>query len=117
MRPIFMTTGTSVFGMLPLVLGSDSGSELYRGLGSVVLGGLSFATIFTLLVVPLLFSLVIDVFGAPPPMVFDFEEGEKKSEEPSETESDPKSEAVSEEKIQENPEDNPPNESILSPVV
>jgi len=117
MRPIFMTTGTSMFGVLPLVLGSDSGSELYRGLGSVVLGGLSFATIFTLLVVPLLFSLVIDVFGAPPPMVFDFEEGEKKSEEPSETESDPKSEAVSEEKIQENPEDNPPNESILSPVV
>ncbi len=71
MRPIFMTTGTSLVGMLPLVLASESGSELYRGLGSVVLGGLSCATIFTLLVVPLLFSLVIDIKGAPKPMEFD----------------------------------------------
>ncbi len=72
-RPIFMTTGTSLVGMLPLVLASDSGSELYRGLGSVVLGGLSCATIFTLLVVPLLFSLVIDIKGAPKPMELDSE--------------------------------------------
>ncbi len=71
MRPIFMTTGTSVVGMLPLVLANESGSELYRGLGAVVLGGLSFATIFTLIVVPLLFSLVIDLKGAPKPMTFD----------------------------------------------
>lgn len=71
MRPIFMTTSTSVAGMMPLVLANESGSELYRGLGSVVLGGLSFATIFTLIVVPLLFSLVIDLTGAPKPMEFD----------------------------------------------
>ncbi|TWT74038.1 efflux RND transporter permease subunit [Allorhodopirellula solitaria] len=60
MRPIFMTTCTSVFGMLPLVLAPGSGSELYRGLGSIVVGGLVFSTIFTLLVIPLLFSLVLD---------------------------------------------------------
>jgi hydrophobic/amphiphilic exporter-1 (mainly G- bacteria), HAE1 family len=59
-RPIFMTTFTSVCGMLPLVLMPGSGSELYKGLGSVVVGGLLFATIFTLLVVPLLLSLVFD---------------------------------------------------------
>jgi HAE1 family hydrophobic/amphiphilic exporter-1 len=59
-RPIFMTTCTSVCGMLPLVLMPGSGSELYRGLGSVVIGGLVVATIFTLIVVPLLFSLTID---------------------------------------------------------
>lgn len=59
-RPIFMTTMTSVFGMLPLVVAPGAGSELYRGLGSVVVGGLSVATVFTLLVVPLLFSLVLD---------------------------------------------------------
>ena len=59
-RPIFMTTATSVFGMLPLVLAPGAGSELYRGLGAVVVGGLLCSTIFTLLVVPLLFSLVID---------------------------------------------------------
>jgi HAE1 family hydrophobic/amphiphilic exporter-1 len=59
-RPIFMTTLTSVFGMLPLVLAPGAGSELYRGLGAVVVGGLVCSTLFTLLVVPLLFSLVID---------------------------------------------------------
>jgi multidrug efflux pump len=68
-RPIFMTTCTSVFGMLPLVVAPGSGSELYRGLGSVVVGGLAFATIFTLIVIPLLFSLVLDIlslFGRKP---------------------------------------------------
>lgn len=59
-RPIFMTTATSVAGMLPLVLMPGSGSELYRGLGSVVVGGLVVSTVFTLVVVPLLFSLVLD---------------------------------------------------------
>ncbi len=59
-RPIFMTTATSVFGMLPLVLAPGPGSELYRGLGAVVVGGLVCSTLFTLLVVPLLFSLVVD---------------------------------------------------------
>ncbi|PQO43920.1 efflux RND transporter permease subunit [Blastopirellula marina] len=61
MRPIFITTFTSVFGMLPLVVAPGSGSELYRGLGAIVVGGLVFSTIFTLLVIPLLFSLVIDL--------------------------------------------------------
>ncbi|MDO4575810.1 MAG: efflux RND transporter permease subunit [Planctomycetia bacterium] len=61
MRPIFMTTGTSVVGMLPLVLAPGAGSELYRGLGAVVLGGLSLSTLFSLVVVPLLFSLVLDL--------------------------------------------------------
>ena len=60
-RPIFMTTATSVAGMLPLVLMPGSGSELYRGLGSVVVGGLIVSTLFTLIVVPLLFSLVLDI--------------------------------------------------------
>ncbi len=59
-RPICMTTLTSVAGMLPLVLMPGSGSELYKGLGSVVIGGLFVSTLFTLFLVPLLFSLVID---------------------------------------------------------
>ena len=59
-RPILMTTATSVFGMLPLVMAPGPGSELYRGLGAVVVGGLVCSTIFTLIVVPLLFSLVLD---------------------------------------------------------
>lgn len=60
-RPIFMSTLTSVGGMAPLVLMPGSGSELYRGLGSVVVGGLLVSTVFTLLLVPLLLSLVSDV--------------------------------------------------------
>ncbi len=59
-RPIFMSTATSIFGMLPLVLFPGAGSELYRGLGSVVIGGLLLSTVFTLVLVPTLFSLTID---------------------------------------------------------
>ena len=59
-RPIFMSVTTSVFGMLPLVLFPGAGSELYRGLGSVVVGGLVVSTVFTLFLVPALFSLVLD---------------------------------------------------------
>lgn len=60
-RPIFMGTLTSVGGMAPLVFMPGSGSELYRGLGSVVLGGLVVSTIFTLFLVPLLLSLVLQL--------------------------------------------------------
>jgi HAE1 family hydrophobic/amphiphilic exporter-1 len=60
-RPIFMTTTTTVLGLLPLVVFPGAGSELYRGLGSVVLGGLIVSTVFTLILVPTLFSLTIDV--------------------------------------------------------
>lgn len=59
-RPIMMSMLTTTFGLLPLVLSSGAGSELYRGIGSVVLGGLILSTVFTLLVVPALFSLVME---------------------------------------------------------
>jgi len=58
-RPIFMSVLTSVLGMLPLVI--FSGAELYRGIGSVVIGGLLISTVFTLLLVLALFSLVLDL--------------------------------------------------------
>ena len=60
-RPIFMGMLTSLGGMLPLVLMPGSGSELYRGLGSVVVGGLLVSTLFTLILVPLLMSLTCDL--------------------------------------------------------
>ena len=60
-RPIFMSTLTSVFGMLPLAVSPGTGSELYRGLGSVVVGGLVFATAFTLFLVPSVFSLSLEL--------------------------------------------------------
>jgi len=59
-RPIFMSTLTTVLGMFPLVVFPGAGSELYRGLGSVVLGGLLVSTVFTLFLVPVLFCLTYE---------------------------------------------------------
>jgi hydrophobic/amphiphilic exporter-1 (mainly G- bacteria), HAE1 family len=60
-RPIFMTTITTVLGLLPLVVFPGAGSELYRGLGAVVLGGLLVSTFFTLILVPTLFTLTLAI--------------------------------------------------------
>ena len=51
-RPILMSTATTVFGMLPLVIFAGAGAELYRGLGAVIVGGMIFSTLFTLLLIP-----------------------------------------------------------------
>ncbi|MDP6774578.1 MAG: efflux RND transporter permease subunit [Rhodospirillales bacterium] len=59
-RPIFMSTLTSVFGMLPLVMFPGAGSELDRGLGSVVVGGLALSAVLTLLIIPPLLGLVAE---------------------------------------------------------
>lgn len=63
-RPIFMTVTTTVCGLLPLVLVPGAGSELYRGLGSVLIGGLVVSTVFTLVVVPCMFRLFLAGQGA-----------------------------------------------------
>lgn len=59
-RPIFMSATTSLLAMLPMVLSTGSGSELYRGLGSILLGGLALSTVFTLFVIP---SLLVFIIG------------------------------------------------------
>lgn len=59
-RPIFMSATTSLLALSPLVLSTGSGSELYRGLGSILLGGLAVSTMFTLFVIP---SLLVFVIG------------------------------------------------------
>jgi HAE1 family hydrophobic/amphiphilic exporter-1 len=59
LRPIYMSALTSIFGMLPLVVAPGPGSEMYRGLGSVVLGGLAVSTIFTVFLIPSLLMFVI----------------------------------------------------------
>jgi len=62
-RPILMSTLTSVGGMLPLVLMPGAGSELYRGLGAVVVGGLIVSTVFTLFLVPAVLSILFAMKG------------------------------------------------------
>ena len=56
-RPIFMSTLTSLFGLIPLVIFPGAGSELYRGIGTVVFGGLALSTMATLFMIPPLLSL------------------------------------------------------------
>ena len=56
-RPIFMSTSTSLMGMLPLVLAPGAGSLIYRGLATVIVGGMAVSTIFTLLLLPALLQL------------------------------------------------------------
>ena len=58
-RPIFMSTLTSVFGMLPLVIFPGAGSELYRGLGTVVVSGLALSALLTLAIVPPMLRLFL----------------------------------------------------------
>lgn len=58
-RPIFMSASTSVLGFMPMVLSTGAGSELYRGIGSVILGGLALSTVFTVFLTPALLSFFI----------------------------------------------------------
>lgn len=51
-RPIFMSTLTSICGMLPLMLVPGVGSEIYRGLATVIVGGMSVSAVFTLILLP-----------------------------------------------------------------
>jgi multidrug efflux pump subunit AcrB len=57
LRPIFMSTLTSIFGMLPLLLIPGAGSVIYRGLAAVIVGGMISSTVFTLILLPTLLQL------------------------------------------------------------
>ncbi len=60
MRPIFMTATAMVIGMLPLAIKRGAGAEIYNGLAMAVVGGLSFATLLTLVFIPVVYTLVDD---------------------------------------------------------
>ena len=64
-RPIFMSTFTSIFGLMPLVVIPGAGSEIYRGIGVVILSGLFLSTIFTLLLIPCLMNLSFGMSSGP----------------------------------------------------
>jgi multidrug efflux pump subunit AcrB len=56
-RPIYMSTLTSIFGMLPLMVIPGPGSEIYRGLATVIIGGMFVSAVFTLLLMPSILRL------------------------------------------------------------
>jgi multidrug efflux pump subunit AcrB len=57
LRPIFSSTLTAIFGMLPLVLIPGPGAEIYRGLGAVIVGGILVSHVFTLILIPAMLRL------------------------------------------------------------
>ena len=57
LRPIIMSTLTSIFGMLPLLVIPGAGTELYRGMAGVIVGGMSVSTVFTLILLPSLLRI------------------------------------------------------------
>jgi len=57
LRPIFMSTLTSLFGMLPLLVVPGAGSDIYRGMAAAIVGGMSVSTLFTLLLLPSLLQM------------------------------------------------------------
>lgn len=60
LRPILMTTMTTVLGMVPMGLGLGEGAEMYGGMAITVMFGMSFSTLLTLVVIPILYMLVED---------------------------------------------------------
>jgi HAE1 family hydrophobic/amphiphilic exporter-1 len=61
LRPIFMTAISMVLGMLPLALKHGAGAEIYNGLAMAVVGGLSVATLFTLILIPVVYTILDDI--------------------------------------------------------
>lgn len=58
LRPVLMTAFTTILGMVPMAISSSEGSEMWRPMGIVVIGGLTVSTIVTLIVVPVLYGLI-----------------------------------------------------------
>lgn len=58
LRPVLMTTGAMVFGAIPLVLSHDAGAESRHAIGTVLIGGLCVGTLFTLLVLPVVYNVI-----------------------------------------------------------
>jgi len=61
LRPILMTTLTTVLGMLPVAIGRGEGSELTAPMGTALIGGLTFSTLITLILVPSMYMLMEDI--------------------------------------------------------
>jgi multidrug efflux pump len=63
LRPILMTTGAMVLGAVPLAIAAGAGAESRSQIGWVIVGGISFGTVFTLFVVPTAYTLLARTRG------------------------------------------------------
>ncbi|MGB9663849.1 MAG: efflux RND transporter permease subunit [Ignavibacteria bacterium] len=57
LRPVLMTSFTTIFGLLPLALSTGSGSETWKPLGAAMVGGMTFSTFITLIIVPIMYNI------------------------------------------------------------
>ena len=67
MRPILMTTLTTVLAMVTMLFSQDVGSDMSKGMAIVIIGGLTYATLMTLFIVPVMY----DLFYRKPPVNID----------------------------------------------
>jgi len=58
LRPVLMTTATTILGMIPLAVGTGQGSEMWQSLGISIIGGMTFSTIITLVLIPALYTMM-----------------------------------------------------------
>jgi HAE1 family hydrophobic/amphiphilic exporter-1 len=58
LRPVLMTTLTTILGMIPLAIGTGQGSEMWRALGITIIGGMTFSAIITLILIPAIYSMM-----------------------------------------------------------
>jgi len=65
LRPIVMTTLTTVFGMIPLAISRGEGAEMYNSMAVAVIFGLSLSTLLTLVVIPVMYFIVKEPFKNP----------------------------------------------------
>ena len=63
LRPVLMTTLTTILGMFPLALGIGEGSEIWQPMGIAIIGGLTFSTVLTLIIIPVLYSLFMQLYA------------------------------------------------------
>lgn len=61
LRPVLMTTFTTILGMLPLAMGTGQGSEMWKSLGIAIIGGMTFSTIITLILLPAVYSIIANI--------------------------------------------------------
>jgi HAE1 family hydrophobic/amphiphilic exporter-1 len=57
LRPVIMTSATTILGMLPLAMSTGAGSELWSPMGVAIIGGLVFSTLVTLVLVPVVYAI------------------------------------------------------------
>ena len=77
LRPVLMTAMTTILGMMPLALSTGEGAEIWRPMGITVIGGLVFSTMVTMMVVPVMYGVELNLtgvrwfFGPPKTSIFE----------------------------------------------